>query len=160
MQLRITDYDEARCDRYRALSLFQPWAKYLCEATMRTPTGEREAWFPIFFLPKYTDYRGELLICSAGPEGQTIGLVEVYDCIPATQLAPDEWERACAMKSERKKMEKRFAVFTRNARRVVEFPAQGAVDRLWWYICPKGEVTEYPRRVVLGDNYERLVKKK
>lgn len=159
MQFDPKDYDDARCDKYRALSLFQPWAKY---ATV--PFFHRDGWealFPIIFVAKYTDYRGDLLICSAGPEGQTAGLVEVYDCIPAQQLAEDEWAKACAMKSERKKMAKRFALFTRNPRRVIEYPAKGEVGKLWEYVCPKGELMEYPRIVKLGaDGFKKMMKGK
>ena len=144
MQFAVSDFDAARCDRYRAVSLFEPWTRFVF--------GRGRA---IIFLSKYTDCRGEMLICSAGPKGQTIGLVDAVDCFPASQMMDDEWSDACAMKSEREKRFKDFALFVENPRRVVEFPAHGPVGEIWDYICPKGELMEYPQIVRLGDEFMR-----
>lgn len=142
MQFRVKDYDEAVHEMWMALTLHQPEADYLCKPVFQRGNGEWVASQRSVVMDCDTNYRGEVLICSrpgresdVHPTGVTCGLVELYDVQPHDLPGCWEWK-------------------FRNPRRVIPFPAKtprGKAGGLWRYVCPKGEVTEYPRLVRLGE---------
>lgn len=91
MQHTVTDYNPRLHDKYKALSVKQPYAEYLAN-------GEKT----IEVRSKPTKYRGDLIIC-ASKDGQpqpnapgygcTLARVDLYDCKPLTDLTPEEWKQ-------------------------------------------------------------------
>ena len=135
MQFRVKDYDKSVHDCWMALTIPQPDADYLVTPVVMRKDGSLAACKYSIDLDFSTDYRGDILICSGAskhpqthPPGQMRGLVHL-DSIETTEDGLYRW------------------VFS-DPRRVVEFPISGRAG-LWKYICPKGEVTEYPRLIRL-----------
>lgn len=132
MQFRVKDYDRAVHDMWMALTVPQPDADYLCKPVCLRNDGTWAACKSSLELPFDTDFRGDLLIVSSKsktpivhPPFVTVGLVEVESII----------------KCEDGMFLWKFG----NPRMVVPFPAKGPKNKLWSYICPRDEVTPYPR---------------
>ena len=143
---------------YRTLIVKQPRADYLTRPVVRTASG-LEPFQTILIKTDKTDYRGEVLICSAGgavlgdhEPSCTCGLAELYDIKPVGQLTPAEWSAACVIE----KPKKGYGWFFRNARRVVEMPFddRGRIGFVGEY--PKDQITEYPQYIELDRNGLRL----
>ena len=136
MQFKAKEYDARYLERWRALTIDQPLALELCKPILWS--GEWKAVADSIQMRFGTDYRGDILIVSGKKylgdtyfsSEMTIGIVELYD-VERSSSGAYIWK-------------------FRNPRRVVEFPASGPKGKLWWYVCPKGEVTEYPRHIQLG----------
>jgi len=136
MQFRVKDFDDAIHEKWLALTIPQPEADYICKPVCQRNDGSWAACKTSMELPFKTAYRGDILIVSSGskypsvhPSGATIGLVMI-DSIERLENGLYLW---------------RFS----DPRMVVPFPAKGPRTKLWPYVCPKGEVTEYPRLIRL-----------
>ena len=134
MQFRVKDYNEAIHAKWTALTVSQPDADYLCFPVCRRNNGEWVACKTSIELPFKTNYRGDILIVSGAskypqthPSEQTRGLVHL-DSITRTDDGLYIWQFS-------------------DPRRVVEYPAKGPRGKLWSYICPKDEITPYPRYI-------------
>lgn len=91
MQHSTSDYNPDLHDKFKALSVKQPYAEYIA-------SGEKT----IEVRSKPTKYRGEIVICSskdgrpkedAPGYGCTLAKVELYDCKPLSDLTSEEWEK-------------------------------------------------------------------
>ena len=164
MQIDKKDYNPDRHDRYKALSVKQPYADLLTRAVFRDESGEYHAEKTIEVRSMNTSHRGDLLICSsAKPEvpgrltGVTCGFVELYGTKPVEQFTDEDWAAACIPEDERPR--KGWGWMMRNPRRVVEMPIKGYLG-FYHIIVPKGDITEYPRSVALGADGWDIVKQK
>lgn len=149
MQFKSTEYDAQQHDRYKALTVRQPYADDIARGGKTIEVRSR-----------YTNFRGELLICSAarrGAYGETLCLVELYDVKAAKDFTAAEWDATRIPPSERERYADGYGWMLRNVRRVVEFPVKGSRG-FWWYVCPRGEVVEYPRAVALDAEGAALLK--
>ena len=98
MQYNNKDYKPKLHDRWRALTVKNPYATQLVTAAYEDNGivyGEK----CIEVRSKNTPYRGDLMVCSsanpviAGYEsGVTLGLVELYDVKPVADFTPEDWE--------------------------------------------------------------------
>ena len=164
MQINTKEYDPAIHDAYRALSVKQPYADYLTQIEFIND-GERFARKRIEVRSKNTTYRGDLLVCSTAKPiipgricGATCGLVELYDVKPVSELTAEEWEATCLPAADRERYSSAFAWMVRNPRRVVEMPIRGQLG-IYRLIVPKGDITEYPQNLVIGDDGWEMLNK-
>lgn len=164
MQIDRKDYDPNLHEIHKALSVKQPYADRLTKPVCRDAEGNWEAQKTIEVRGRNTTYRGDLLICSSSkPElptfesGVTCGLVELYDTKPVEDFTEADWLRTCIPKDQRPK--KGYGWLMRNPRRVVEMPVKGQLG-IFSLIMPKGDLTEYPRVMVLGkDGWAKIHRK-
>ena len=165
MQIDSKYYNPAEHDRYRALSVKQPYADYMTFVDYRDADGVYHARKTIEVRTRKTNYRGDILICSSArpgdleghPAGVTCGLVEIYDVKPVEEFTADDWAATCIPEAERPRTG--FGWLLRNPRRVIEMPIKG---KLGFYdiVVPKGDITEYPREMALGpDGWDMLNKR-
>ncbi len=89
MQYSNKDYNPERHDRWRALTVKQPYANDLVTEAYKDENGIVYGKKTIEVRSKNTSYRGDVLICSAASpvypgmeSGVTLGLVELYDVKP------------------------------------------------------------------------------
>lgn len=164
MQIDRKDYNPNQHDVYKALSVKQPYADLLTRVAYRDENGEYYAEKTIEVRTRFTNYRGDLLVCSSlKPEipgrlsGVTCGFVELYDVKPVEDFTPEDWAATCIPEQERPR--KGYGWFMRNPRRVVEMPIKGQLG-IYNIIVPKDDITEYPRQVALGSDGWNLVQKK
>ena len=134
MQLKVSEYNESLHDKWKALTVPQPDADYLCTPVIMRNNGSWAACKSSLELPFSTSYRGDILIVSSGskhpsvhPPETIIGIVYLY-AIAKTESGLFLWQ-------------------FNDPRKVIPYPAKGQRGKLWSYICPKGEVTPYPRYV-------------
>ena len=156
MQIDRKDYNPDQHDVYKALSVKQPYADLLTRVVFWDESGEYHAEKTIEVRSRNTNYRGDLLVCaSAKPElpgrmsGVTCGFVELYDVKPIEQFTPEDWAATCIPEKDRPR--NGYGWMMRNPRRVVEMPIKGQLG-VYNLIVPKGDITEYPREMVL-DSY-------
>lgn len=165
MQFNSKDYNPAQHDRWRALTVKNPYATQLVTAAYEMDGiiyGEKT----IEVRSKNTPYRGDLMVCSsanpviAGYEsGVTLGLVELYAVKPVAMFTPEDWAQTRIPEEKRKYITKGFGWMMRNPRRVVEFPIKGQLG-IYNLVYTKGVITEYPRALVMDkEGYELLNKK-
>ena len=138
MQIPKKDYNAEFHDKWLAVDVPSEVAYDLCTPVAYDGRGNWLALSSAHIFPKDTKHRGDVLVCT---EGETYGLVELYE----TKAAPGGyiWK-------------------FRDPRRVVEFPVdyKGKALRPFEYICPKGEITPYPRVVKLGEKgFKKILKK-
>lgn len=160
MQYKNSEYKRNEHDRWRALTVKQPYATAL--ATVAYKDGGTEYGVKsIEVRSKNTHYRGDVMICSsASPEiyglesGVTIGLVDLYDVKPCKDFTPEDWENTRIPKEEQHKYKKCFGWMMRNPRRVIEFPVKGQLG-LFHLVYTKETIIEYPRVVAMDkDSYK------
>ena len=154
MQIDRKDFNPDQHDVFKALSVKQPYADLLTRVVFRDENGEYHADKTIEVRTRNTNYRGDLLVCSSlKPEipgrlsGVTCGFVELYDVKPIEQFTPEDWAATCIPEQERPR--KGYGWMMRNPRRVVEMPIRGQLG-VYNLIVPKGDITEYPREMALG----------
>lgn len=155
MQFDNKKYDAAYHDKFRALTVKQPYAGDLVTAAYTDDDGHVMAIKTIEVRSKNTQYRGDLLICSSkspvlpGREsGVTLGFVELYDVKPVSEFTPEDWENTRIPKDKRKEITMGCGWLMRNPRRVVEYPVKGQLG-IYNLVYTKGEIIEYPRKVVI-----------
>lgn len=165
MQFNSKDYNPAQHDRWRALTVKNPYATQLVTAAYEDNGiiyGEKT----IEVRSKNTTYRGDLLICSSKhPDlsgcgnGVTLGFVELYDVKPVAEFTPLDWEQTRIPPEKRKAITKGYGWLMRNPRRVIEFPIKGQLG-IYNLVYTKGVITEYPRALVVDKaSYELLNRK-
>lgn len=164
MQFKTTEYNADEHDRWRALTVKQPYATNL--VTVESKGGEHEfALKSIEVRSKKTSYRGELMICSAAsPEiyglesGVTLGIVELYDVKPVKKFTPDDWENTTIPENERHRYKNGWGWMMRNPRRVVEHPVKGQLG-IYNLVYSKDLIVEYPRAMVIDKESRKLLNK-
>lgn len=144
MQYASKDYDPIFHDRFRALSVKQPYAGLIA-------SGEKK----IEVRSKPTTYRGELLICAskdgkpaedAPGYGCTLAFVDLYDCRPLSTLTDEEWKQTCLAQEiveSIKAKGKGYGWFMRDPRRVIEYPMKGQLG-IFNLVYTKDVIMEYP----------------
>lgn len=166
MQYNNKDYKPKLHDRWRALTVKQPYANDLVTEAYKDENGIVYGKKTIEVRSKNTSYRGDVLICSAASpvypgmeSGVTLGLVELYDVKPIKEFTPEDWENTRIPKEKRAKITKGYGWLMRNPRRVVEFPIKGQLG-IYNLVYTKGVITEYPRALVVDkQSYELLNRK-
>lgn len=142
MQYKNEDYAPSLHDRFKALSVKQPYAGMIA-------IGEKT----IEVRSKPTKYRGQLLICASkdGKDdgvpgyGCTLAFVELYDCKPLSELTPQEWAdtKLTGIEAARAKEKGGYGWFLRDVRRVIEFPVKGQLG-IFNLIYTKDVIIPYP----------------
>ena len=165
MQIDSKYYNPAEHDRYRALSVKQPYADYMTFVDYRDTDGVYHAKKTIEVRTRKTNYRGDILICSSArpgdleghPAGVTCGFVEIYDVKPVEEFTADDWAATCIPEAERPRTG--FGWLLRNPRRVIEMPIKG---KLGFYdiVVPKGDIMEYPRVLKFAGGGLRLIQRR
>lgn len=163
MQFDNKAYDPARHDRFRALTVKQPYANDLVTPLYKDNDiimGVKS----IEVRSKNTQYRGDLLICSSkspvlpGMEsGVTLGFVELYDVKPISEFTPEDWDNTRIPVDKRKEITKGYGWMMRNPRRVIEYPIKGQLG-IYNLVYTKGEIIEYPRKVVIDKKSWKKIK--
>ena len=166
MQIDKKDYNPEQHDVYKALTVKQPYADLLTRVVSRDKSGEYHAYKTIEVRSRNINYRGDLLICSSAKPvdpwnrhqaGVTCGFVELYDTKPVEEFTPEDWAATCIPEENRPKTG--YGWMMRNPRRVVEMPVKGQLG-LYDIVVPKGDITEYPRSMALGDDGWKIVQNK
>lgn len=165
MQFNSKEYDPEKHDRWRALTVKQPYANDLVTAAYKDENGVVYGRKSIEVRNKKTSYRGDVLICSsANPvypgmeSGVTLGLVELYDIKPIKDFTPEDWENTRIPKEKREKITRGFGWLMRNPRRVIEMPIKGQLG-IYNLVYTKGEIIEYPIQVVIDKiSWEQIQK--
>lgn len=166
MQYSNKEYNAELHDRWRALTVKQPYANDLVTEEYKDENGIVYAKKTIEVRSRNTPYRGDVLICSsANPvfpgmeSGVTLGLVELYDVKPIKDFTQEDWENTRIPKDKRAKITKGYGWMMRNPRRVVEMPIKGQLG-IYNLVYTKDVIIEYPRKVVLDKkSWERMRKK-
>lgn len=166
MQYSNKDFDPQRHDRWRALTVKQPYANDLVAEAYKDEDGIVYAEKTIEVRSKNTSYRGDVLICSAASpvypgmeSGVTLGLVELYDVKPIKEFTPEDWDNTRIPKEKRVKITKGYGWMMRNPRRVVEMPVKGQLG-IYNLVYTKGEIIEYPRKLVVDKKSWEAIRKK
>lgn len=166
MQYNNREYNPEKHDRWRALTVKQPYANDLVTAAYKDENDVIYGRKSIEVRSKNTSYRGDVLICSsANPvypgmeSGVTLGLVELYDVKPIEDFTKEDWENTRISKDKRAKITKGFGWLMRNPRRVVEMPIKGQLG-IYNLIYTKDVIFEYPKVIVVDKkSYEEIKKK-
>lgn len=164
MQYKNKDYKPKLHDRWRALTVKNPYATQLVTAAYEDNGivyGEK----CIEVRSKNTPYRGDLMVCSsanpviAGYEsGVTLGLVELYDVKPIKEFTPEDWENTRIPKEKRAKITKGYGWLMRNPRRVIEFPVKGQLG-IYNLVYTKDCILPYPVAMVMDKKGYELARK-
>ncbi len=153
-------FNPALHERFKALSVKQPYADLLTQAISRDDNGYHAAK-TIEVRTRPTKFRGDLLICSSALpvipgriSGAACGFVELYDIKKVEDFTPEDWERTCIPEKYRPKTG--YGWLMRNPRRVVEIPVKGQLG-IWNLVVPKDDIMCYPREVAIGaELYKKL----
>lgn len=163
MQYKNKDFNPELHDKFKILTVKQPYATALIENS-HNYMNVNYAQKPIEIRRNKTNYRGDILICSAkNPElyglesGVTIGLVELYDIKKTEDLSLEEWEESMIPESNRKLFKNAYAWFFKNPRKVIEYPVNvflGLSDLVY----SKDLIIEYPKQIILDDKFLKTLK--
>lgn len=164
MQYNNKDYKPKLHDRWRALTVKNPYATQLVTAAYEDNGivyGEK----CIEVRSKNTPYRGDLMVCSsANPvipgyeNGVTLGLVELYDVKPIKEFTPEDWENTRIPKEKRAKITNGFGWMMRNPRRVIEMPIKGQLG-IYNLVYTKDCILPYPVAMVMDKKGYELARK-
>ena len=164
MQIDKKNFNPELHDKFRGLSVKQPYADLLTNATSRDEDGQYYADKQIEVRTRNTNYRGDILICSSAnpvlPEhesGVTCGFVELYDVKRIEDFTKEDWDATCIPVNQRPK--KGYGWMMRNPRRVVEMPVKGQLG-FYDIVFPKGDITIYPRHLAIGKEGWKIIQGK
>ena len=147
MQYRNEDYNPIFHDRFKALSVKQPYAEYIASGDKAIEVRSRP-----------TKYRGELLICAskdgkpteeAQGYGCTLAFVELYGCKPLSELTDKQWAQTklpANIIQELKTKGRGWGWMLRNPRRVIEFPVKGQLG-IFNLVYTKDVIIPYPEHL-------------
>lgn len=164
MQITIENYNPEEHDIYKGLTVKQPMADRLTIPTWQDEDGNFHADKEIEVRSRNISYRGDILICSSQKpviplrmSGVTCGLVELYDTKRIEDFTEEDWKLTCIPENARPK--KGWGWLMRNPRRVVEMPVSGQLG-LYKIVVPKGDITEYPRVMKIGEKGFKEIQKR
>nr|DAZ59461.1 MAG TPA: ASCH domain protein [Caudoviricetes sp.] len=164
MQYNNKEYNPDQHDRWRALTVKQPYAGDLVTPAYTENDGTVIGEKSIEVRSRNTTYRGDILICSSTkPEiagrqsGVTLGFVELYDVKPVKDFTPEDWVQTRIPVEKRKNITKGYGWLMRNPRRVVEFPIKGQLG-IYNLVYTKGIIVEYPTAMVMDKKGYELAK--
>jgi hypothetical protein len=157
MQYKNSEYDKTKHDRWRALTVKQPYANDLVTKASEDENGMAYAVKTIEVRSKSTSYRGDVMVCSSAKpvypgmeSGVTLGLVELYDIKPVSEFSDEDWNSTRIPIEKRKKITKGYGWLMRNPRRVVEYPVKGQLG-IFNLVYTKGEIVQYPRKMKVDE---------
>lgn len=137
MQFKAKQYDADKHEKFKALSVNQPYAGLIAAGikTIELRKTDRK-------------YRGQLLICSTvNPKtkepGQTLAFVDLYATKKVSDLTPEELTNAQVSNKVLERFKDGYAWFLRNPKRVIEFPMKGQLG-IFELIYTKDTIIEYP----------------
>lgn len=164
MQIDVKQYNPAEHDMFQGLTVKQPYADLLTRVVYRDDAGGYHADKTIEVRSRNINYRGDLLICSSAKpvlpgreSGVTCGLVELYGTKPVEEFTEADWAATCIPEKDRPRTG--WGWLMRNPRRVVEMPVKGQLG-IYKIVVPKGDITEYPREMALGNDGWKKVQQK
>lgn len=147
MQYSNKEYNPDQHERWRALTVKQPYANHLTTPAKIAENGIVYGEKTIEVRSRNTSYRGDLMICSASSpvlpdmeSGVTLGIVELYDVKPIKDFTPEDWEETKIPKEMREKITKGYGWLIRNPRPVVHKPVKGQLG-IYNLVYTKGEIT-------------------
>jgi len=165
MQFEIKQFNKEKHDRWKALTVKQPYATDLVTVAYKESETVEIGVKSIEVRSKNTHYRGDVMICSsASPvlhgleSGVCLGLVNLYDVKLCKDFTPEDWENTRIPEAEQHKYKKCFGWMMRNPRRVIEYPVKGQLG-LFHLVYTIDTITEYPRTVVMDKAGYRLASK-
>lgn len=148
MQFKPSEYNEEIHDKFKALTVRQPYAN-------RISIGAKL----IELRTRNTSYRGDIVICASSlPEidglesGCTICIVELYDTKEVSEMTDDEKRSTCLSLQDPYWGKAKYGWMLRNPRPLIEYPVSGQLG-LWNLIYSKDVLIQYPE-------YAELKKKK
>lgn len=166
MQLSIKEYNPDFHDKFKALTVKQPYADLLTKVVSRDEEGNYHAAKSIEIRSRITNYRGELLICSSAKPidpwgrhqaGVTCGFVDLYDVKRVEDFTEEDWKATCIPVNERPATG--YGWMMRNPRRVIEMPVKGQLG-IYDMVFPKEDIMEYPREVEIGKDGWEIIQRK
>lgn len=142
---KLFDFIKDAHGRMLTLCVRQPYASDLA-------TGRKA----IEIFSRTTDKRGDVLICSTSKfeyidmmRSATIGIAELYDIKPVSELTQEEWSRTRVKTSMWGKLDKGYAWMFRNARRIVEHPVIRPVRGIsYTHNISEDNIFIYPKYVI------------
>lgn len=144
MQIKTKDYNPELHDKFRALSVKQPYADSIKKGLKTIELRTRN-----------TSYRGDLVICSTGedfeslPKKCTICKVELYDVVRVADMTDEEKALTCLPLNHPYWDKAKFGWKLRNERELIEFPVKGNLG-IWPLIYTKDVIIEQPIYVTFG----------
>ena len=155
MQFKNSCYDPVKHDRWRALTVKQPYANDIVTPAYMDCEGLVYGVKSIEVRSRNTSYRGDILICSSSKpvipgmeSGVTLGLVELYDVKPIKDFTIDDWDKTRIPRDKRPNITNGYGWLLRNPRKVVEVPIKGQLG-IYNLVYTKGEIMEYPRNLII-----------
>lgn len=144
MQYKIKEYDENLHDKFKCLSVKQPYATMIRNGSKTIELRNFK-----------TSYRGNILICSTKQpiikyilNGCSMCFVELFDIVKTESLSDYEFELTGAQLCHRDILQKKYkyAWILRNLSIVIEFPIIGNIG-LFDICYTKGNIMPYPVNV-------------
>jgi len=164
MQIDKKQYNPEIHDKYRGLSVKNPYASLLTRIEYVDEDGIAHAHKTIEVRSRNTTYRGDVLICSSAKpvlpcmmSGVTLGFVELYDVKRVEDFTAEDWAATCIPVQNRP--QKGFGWMMRNPRPVVEMPVKGQLG-FYDIVVPKGDIVIYPQNMVIGKDGWEIIKKR
>jgi hypothetical protein len=165
MQYKLDQYKESEHDRWRALTVKQPYATDLVTVAYKEENGDEFGVKSIEVRSKNIHYRGDVMICSsASPvlhgleSGVCLGLASLYSVKLCKDFTPEDWENTRIPAVEQHKYQGCFGWMFKNPRRFIEFPVVGQLG-LFHLVYTKDTITQYPRVLVMDKTSYRLASK-
>lgn len=165
MQSEIKKYKPSEHDKWRALTVKQPYASNLVTES-HEENGVTYGIKSIEVRSQKIAYRGDIMICSSATpvihgleSGVCVGLVEMYGIMPVSLFTEQDWENTGIPAADRHKYAKHYGWLMRNPRRVIEFPIKGQLN-LWHLVFTKDTIIEYPRVVKMDKKSHSIATKK
>ena len=155
MQYSNKEFDKEKHDRWRALTVKQPYATDLVTAIREDSDGTRYGLKCIEVRSRPTNYRGDVMICSSAKpiipgleSGVTLGLVELYGIKPVSEFTAEDWKNTRIPDDVRVKIKGGYGWLMRNPRRVIEFPIKGQLG-VYNLVYTKDTIIQYPEVLIM-----------
>lgn len=166
MQIDNKNYNEELHDRFRALTVKQPYANDLVTPAYKDEDENVYAVKSIEVRSRRTQYRGDILICSSAKpcypgmqSGVTLGLVELYEIKPVSEFTEEDWENTRIPSYKREMIKDGYGWLMRNPRRVIEYPVKGQLG-LYNLTYTKDTIIQYPQKVVIDKKGWKILQSK
>lgn len=155
MQINAKLYDPDRHDKFRALTVKQPFADCLITPAFTDADGITFGEKSVEIRSHRIKYRGDILICSSCKglgrserNGVTVGLIELYDVKPVADFTEADWYKTRVLRENWGMIKKGYGWFFRNPRPTIEMPTKGQMG-LWNAVFDKDDIITYPTAVKL-----------
>lgn len=155
MQIDRQQYDPTQHEKFRALTVKQPFADCLITPAYKDAEGMAYGEKSVELRSHRIKYRGDILICASRKgiapserNGVCVGLVELYDCKAVTDFTEGDWYKSRVSRENWDKIKKGYGWMFRNPRPVIEMPTKGQMG-IWTAVYDKGDIITYPQAVIL-----------